>query len=107
LVKVINYIAKKSAITRAIKREKQIKKYKNQRLQLKEQIKKTNSYDKKLELSIKLQNLPRNSAESRHRNRCWLTHRSRSVYRDFGLSRHAFREMAHNCLLPGVRKASW
>jgi ribosomal protein S14 len=27
--------------------------------------------------------------------------------RDFGLSRHVFREMAHQCLLPGVTKSSW
>jgi small subunit ribosomal protein S14 len=29
------------------------------------------------------------------------------VFRDFGLSRHVFREMAHQCLLPGVTKSSW
>ena len=29
------------------------------------------------------------------------------VFRDFGLSRHVVREMAHQCLLPGVRKSSW
>jgi small subunit ribosomal protein S14 len=26
---------------------------------------------------------------------------------EIGLSRHVFREMAHQCLLPGVTKSSW
>jgi small subunit ribosomal protein S14 len=55
----------------------------------------------------KLQRLPINSSSIRLRNRCWKTGRSRGFYRDFGLSRHVLREMAHECLLPGVFKASW
>jgi small subunit ribosomal protein S14 len=51
--------------------------------------------------------LPPNSLPIRLRNRCWKTGRSRGVYRDFGLSRHVIREMAHQCLLPGLIKASW
>jgi len=55
----------------------------------------------------KLQKLPLNSAPNRLRNRCWKTGRPRAVYRDFGLSRHVLREMAHDGLLPGVIKSSW
>ena len=55
----------------------------------------------------KLQKLPGNSLPIRIRNRCWKTGRVRGFYRDFGLSRHVLREMAHQCLLPGVIKASW
>ena len=51
--------------------------------------------------------MPPNSLPVRLRNRCWKTGRSRGVYRDFGLSRHVIREMAHQCLLPGLIKASW
>ncbi|MBY0264438.1 MAG: 30S ribosomal protein S14, partial [Holosporales bacterium] len=40
-------------------------------------------------------------------NRCLLTGRSRGVYRDFQLSRIAFRELALAGQLPGVIKASW
>ena len=58
-------------------------------------------------LQKKLQRLLLNSAPNRLRNRCWKTGRSRAVYRDFGLSRHVIREMAHQCLLPGVTKSSW
>ena len=42
-----------------------------------------------------------------NRNRCWKTGRPRAIFQDFGLSRHVFREMAHNCFLPGVTKSSW
>jgi len=58
-------------------------------------------------LQKQLQKLPVNSSPIRLRNRCWKTGRSRGFYRDFGLSRHVIREMAHDGLLPGVIKASW
>jgi small subunit ribosomal protein S14 len=54
-----------------------------------------------------LQKLPRNSSSTRLHNRCMQTGRPRGFYRDFGLSRHNLREMAHKGLLPGVTKASW
>lgn len=43
----------------------------------------------------------------RIRRRCQLTGRPRAIYRKFGVSRIAFRELASNGLIPGVRKASW
>ena len=43
----------------------------------------------------------------RIRHRCQLTGRSRAVYRKFGVCRIAFRDLASNGLIPGVRKASW
>nr|BBI37244.1 30S ribosomal protein S14 [Palmaria palmata] len=100
-------MAKKSMRAREDKRMKLVSQYDEKRTALKKQIKKTNSFQEQLELQEKLQNLPRNSAPSRLRNRCWMTGRSRGVYRDFGLSRHVLREMAHECLLPGVTKSSW
>jgi small subunit ribosomal protein S14 len=54
-----------------------------------------------------LQNLPRNSAPSRVKNRCILTGRSGAVYRIFKLSRIALRKKALEGYLPGVHKASW
>ena len=100
-------MAKKNMIQREIKREKLEKKYYLKRLDIKKQLKETKSFTKKMELRHQLQELPRNSAPVRGRNRCWLTGRSRGYYRDFGLSRHVFREMSHECLLPGVTKSSW
>lgn len=92
---------------REAKRIKLVAKYKNKRSKLKEQIKQFNSFDEQLLIQEQLQQLPRDSVQSRLRNRCWLTGRGRGVYRDFGLSRHVLREMAHECLLPGVTKSSW
>ena len=67
----------------------------------------TRDFNLKLEIHSKIQKLPRNSAKTRIRNRCWKTGRPRGYYRDFGLSRHVLREMAHQCMLPGVKKSSW
>ena len=43
----------------------------------------------------------------RRRNRCQRCGRPRGYIRKFGLCRMCFREMAHQGLIPGVRKASW
>ena len=82
-------------------------KYGKKRREVKESLKGAETFEAKLALYAKIQKLPKNSAPSRHRNRCWLTGRSRGYYRDFGLSRHVLREMSHACLLPGVTKSSW
>lgn len=100
-------MAKKSMIEREKKREKMVAKYAQKRENIKEQIAQATSQQQKLNLNRQLQRLPRNAAPTRLRNRCWVTGRSRGYYRDFGLSRHVMREMAHEGLLPGVRKASW
>ena len=94
-------------IERERKRQRLVAKYQVKRLSLKSLIKKSTSYQEKLELYDKLQNLPRNSFPTRLRNRCWKTGRSRGYYRDFGLSRHVLREMSQQCLLPGGKKSSW
>ncbi len=100
-------MAKKSMIEREKKRAKLVAKYAQKRADLKEQFRQATEPLEKLEIHRKLQKLPRNSAPSRKRNRCWLTGRSRGYYRDFGLSRHVIREWAHQGLLPGVVKSSW
>ena len=83
------------------------KKYRLKRANLIIEYKKESNYLEKLSLHSKVQKLPRNSSKTRIRNRCWKTGRPRGIFRDFGLSRHVFREMAHQCLLPGVTKSSW
>ncbi len=45
--------------------------------------------------------------EVRRYNRCAKCGRSKGYMRKFKLCRICFREMAHNGVLPGVRKASW
>ncbi len=94
-------------IEREKKRQKLVKKYYKNRLALKLQIKQTDSLEEKFNLYNKLQALPRNSSKVRLHNRCLVTGRPKGFFRDFGLSRHVLREMAHQCLLPGITKSSW
>nr|YP_009397676.1 ribosomal protein S14 [Dipterosiphonia australica]ARW66862.1 ribosomal protein S14 [Dipterosiphonia australica] len=100
-------MAKESMIQREIKRHKLYTKYYDKRKNIKNSIKLNTNFETNIELQQKLQKMPRNSLKCRKRNRCWMTGRSRGFYKDFGLSRHVLREMAHNCLLPGITKSSW
>ncbi|MBE9167542.1 30S ribosomal protein S14 [Pleurocapsales cyanobacterium LEGE 06147] len=100
-------MAKKSMIEREKKRAHLVEKYAAKRAELKEQFRQASSPAEKLEIHLQLQQLPRNSAPNRKRNRCWVTGRPRGYYRDFGLSRNVMREWAHEGLLPGVVKSSW
>nr|YP_009092937.1 ribosomal protein S14 [Chaetoceros simplex]AIR75328.1 ribosomal protein S14 [Chaetoceros simplex]QXM17709.1 ribosomal protein S14 [Chaetoceros tenuissimus] len=100
-------MAKKSMIEREKKRIKLNNKYNSKRQKLLKEYQTTEDFNLKLEIHSKIQKLPRNSAKIRIRNRCWKTGRPRGYYRDFGISRHVLREMAHQCLLPGVTKSSW
>ena len=100
-------MAKKSMIEREKKRIKLTKKYASKRQNLLKKYQQEDQFNLKLELHSQIQKLPRNSSKVRIRNRCWKTGRPRGVFRDFGVSRHVFREMAHQCLLPGVTKSSW
>lgn len=100
-------MAKKSMIEREKKRIKLYNRYSLKRNLLLKEYNNTRDFNLKLEIHSKIQKLPRNSAKVRIRNRCWKTGRPRGFYRDFGVSRHVLREMAHQGLLPGVKKSSW
>jgi len=82
-------------------------KYHLKRAKLLKQYQQADTFSLKLAVHTKIQKLPRNSSKTRIRNRCWKTGLPRGFFRDFGLSRHVFREMGHQCLLPGVTKSSW
>jgi len=100
-------MAKQSMIQRELKRVNLVIKYSKKRQEILFELKKERNLEKIFDLQKKLQSMPPNSLPTRLRNRCWKTGRSRGIYRDFGLSRHVIREMAHQCLLPGLIKASW
>lgn len=102
-------MVRKSLIEREKKRQKLVKIFQQKRTSLKEMLKKAKflSLDEKLEISSNLQKLPRNSSPGRLRNRCWKTGKPRGYFRFFGICRNVLREMAHNCLLPGITKSSW
>ncbi len=100
-------MSKKSLIEREKKRRNFVQKYFQKRQNLKLQIKKSNSFEEKFHLYRKIQKLPRNSAPTRLHNRCFFSGRPKGFFRDFGISRHFLRELAHEGLLPGIQKASW
>ncbi len=89
-------MAKESLKAREVKRVKLVKKYEAKRAELKAK----GDYST---LSL----LPRNSSPVRLHNRCKLSGRPKGYMRQFGISRIAFREMASNGLIPGIKKASW
>jgi len=101
-------MAKTSMVMREIKRAKLVNKHAQKREQLKKIMSsETASYEEKLDASVKLQKLPRDSSPVRQRNRCELSGRSRGVYRKFGLGRNKLREATMRGDVPGLRKASW
>ena len=101
-------MAKVSMVQRDLKRRKLYSKYKNKREKLLITAKdKSLSAEDRFEARLKLAQLPRNSSKNRIRNRCLITGRPRGVYRKFGLSRIAFRDLASDGKLPGVVKSSW
>jgi len=100
-------MAKKSMIAREHKRQVLVQKYAEKRKQLKLAIEAATTLEERAVFIKKLQELPRDSSAVRLHNRCLVTGRPRGFFRQFGLSRHVLREMAHEGLLPGVTKASW
>ena len=94
-------------VERERKRRRLVIKFSQKRNNLLQALKKASRLETKLDLHRKLQKLPRNSAPTRLHNRCLLTGRPKGYFRDFGLSRHMLREMAHSCVLPGLTKSSW
>jgi small subunit ribosomal protein S14 len=89
-------MAKESVKARQRKRERMVAQYADKRTALKA------AGDWKA-----LDELPRNSSKVRLKNRCQMTGRPRGYIRYFGISRVAFRDMALNGKIPGVKKASW
>jgi small subunit ribosomal protein S14 len=101
-------MAKQSSIQKNLSRKKIVKKFNNRRNALKTKImKKDLSMEERFKLQTKLNDLPRDSANIRVRNRCELTGRTRGVYRKFKLSRIKLRELTMSGYLPGMVKSSW
>jgi len=89
-------MSKLSSKVRNNKRKMLVEKYAKKRAELKAE----GNYEA-------LDKLPKNSSKIRIRFRCEITGRPRGNMRQFGVCRNQFREMAHDGLIPGVKKASW
>lgn len=101
-------MAKKSLIYREVKRRQLVRRYADQRTELKREARAANlSAEERLAAQMKLNMLPRNASPVRLRNRCQLTGRPRGYYRKFGLARNMLREAAMRGDIPGLVKASW
>jgi small subunit ribosomal protein S14 len=101
-------MAKLSQVLRDQKREKLIKKYAKRRAALRAKLKDPElPEEEKIEAMDALAKLPRNSCPTRLTRRCAVSGRARGVYRKFGLSRIALRDLALAGDLPGVTKSSW
>jgi small subunit ribosomal protein S14 len=68
---------------------------------------KTKPLNERMQATLKLAQMPRNSSATRIRNRCEITGRARGFYRKLKLSRNQLREMASQGLIPGMVKSSW
>ena len=101
-------MAKTSAIEKNKSRKKLVDRYAARRAALKAVA--TNRAlppEERFQASLKLAELPRNSAKVRLRNRCQVTGRPRGVYRKFKLCRITMRELASVGQIPGMVKSSW
>lgn len=89
-------MAKKSKVARDKKQREMVARYADLRKELKAQ----GDYEA-------LAKLPKDSSPTRLKNRCEVTGRPRGFMRKFGMSRIAFRDLAHKGQIPGVKKSSW
>jgi small subunit ribosomal protein S14 len=101
-------MAKVSSIEKNNRRRRMVKKYQARRAKLKAIIMNRElPAEERFAATLKLAEMPRNSARNRVRNRCELTGRPRGYYRKFRLSRIALRDLASVGMIPGLVKASW
>jgi small subunit ribosomal protein S14 len=101
-------MAKTSSIEKNKRRMRLSKQLSGRRARLKEiAMDKTVSMEERFQATLKLAELPRNSAKIRVRNRCEVTGRPRAYYRKLKMSRIALRELGSKGLIPGLVKSSW
>jgi small subunit ribosomal protein S14 len=101
-------MAKKSAIEKNAKRTNLARRTAGKRNRLRAiAIDRDAPPEERFAAQLKLAELPRNSSETRVRNRCSVTGRPRGYYRKFKISRIALRELASAGEIPGMVKSSW
>lgn len=101
-------MAKKSATEKNVRRQRLATRFATKRAELKAIV-----MDRSLEpeerfvAQLKLNELPRNGAAVRVRNRCEVSGRPRGYYRKFKMSRIALRDLGSLGRVPGLVKSSW
>ena len=101
-------MAKKSSIEKDKRRRKMAKSFAGRRSRLKAIVMdKTRPMEERFAATLKLAELPRNSAKTRIHNRCEITGRPKAYYRKMKMSRIALRDFGNRGLIPGLVKSSW
>ena len=101
-------MAKTSSIEKNKRRARLAKQYAGRRARLKKiAMDKTVTMEERFAATLKLAELPRNSAKIRVRNRCEITGRPRAYYRKLRMSRIALRDLASKGQISGMVKSSW
>ena len=101
-------MAKTSSIEKNKRRARLAKQYAARRSKLRAIARDRNvSMEERFAATLKLAELPRNSAKVRIRNRCEITGRPRAYYRKLKMSRIALRELGSKGMIPGLVKSSW
>jgi small subunit ribosomal protein S14 len=101
-------MAKTSSIEKNNRRKTLSKRLAGKRAALKKVVMdQTLSLEDRFAASLKLAELPRNSAASRVRNRCEVSGRPRGYYRKLRMSRIALRQLGNLGQVPGMVKSSW
>ena len=101
-------MAKTSSIEKNKRRARLAKTYAARRARLRAIARDKNlTMEERFAATLKLAELPRNSAVSRIRNRCEITGRPRAYYRKMKMSRIAMRDLGSKGLIPGLVKSSW
>lgn len=100
-------MARKSVVIRENRKKECVEKYREKRIEIKNQVRLAKSITELREAQIKLARLPKNSNPVRHTTRCQQCGRAHAVYRKFGLCRICLRQELMTGNVAGGRKSSW
>lgn len=101
-------MAKTSAVEKNKRRQRLASRFAARRAKLKAIVMDQDQpMEERFRATLKLAELPRNSAKNRIRNRCEVTGRPRAYYRKLKMSRIALRDLGGSGQVPGVVKSSW
>lgn len=101
-------MAKKGKIENNLKRRRMVEAHTEKRDALRAIIKDQDlPMEDRFAATLKLAEMPRNSAPNRVKNRCEVTGRPKAYYRKLKMSRIALRELGSDGKIPGLVKSSW
>lgn len=101
-------MARKSSIEKNKNRANKVAMHASRRSRLKAIVNNRNlPIEERFRAGLKLNEMPRNGAKIRLRNRCEVSGRPRGYYRKFKMSRIALRDLGSAGQVPGLVKSSW